>query len=247
MLTCCHRGIMSKVQENTDSGIQLSIEQKIDIIDLDVMVTNNGDIICNHDENVKDYVVGHQDTMIKTLTKDQIRNLVIDKEVYYPSGNIKYENTNKFAFLDEVFDKYIDKIIFWIDIKDSNYRPWQAGPCRTAVFLNNFLKTKLNKLHRVIVSSTNPFVVTALRSLAISDNYYHQLTIGFDYGMSDSCWIGLTFWTSIAERLYNTNYITTGSDKFNQSDVDSCNRRGIKVIYYGNNNLNNIYAMLKNY
>ena len=246
-LSAAHRGISSLAQENTETGIILSIEKKVDIIDLDIMSTNDGNIVLCHDENVKDMVVGHKDTFIKTLKRAEIAKLVIAKE----TGTGKYNTTNHFSFLDEVFDKYLDRIIFWLDIKDSNYRPWQSQ-CQIATLLADFLGSRKDKLKRVIVSSTNPFVIIAFRKLVQQQNFLDKLTFGFDYGINDTCCISCIVWSKIFENCYGSNYVTMSKSLLTQNKINDYKNRDIKVMPYAypkgtSPPFENIYGYLMDY
>jgi len=236
----CHRGIVSKYQENTEDGIKEAIRQKFDIIDLDVMITQNGDMVCSHDKNVKDFVVGHQDTMIQSMTKDQIKNLVIDKEIIYSDSVMKYDTTNKFCFLEDVFDKYIDDIVIWIDIKGTEIlQPYYCLPflkcfscCddQSAEILNNFLKTRKDKLHRVIVSSSNHLFVRKFIKLVQKDGYRDKINICFDFG--DNTYNKILVDIDAIEEIYKPQYIAIERTLATQMRIDEFVNKGIKMIIY---------------
>lgn len=66
-LVSCHRGVMNETQENTEDGIVAAIRRGIPIIDLNVMVTRYGDLVCNHDDNIRDYLVRCLSTRVRVL------------------------------------------------------------------------------------------------------------------------------------------------------------------------------------
>ncbi len=227
-----HRGIMNEAQENTEDGIVASIQRGVPIIDLDIMVTKSGDIVCNHDENVKEIISPHEDLLIQNLSREKIKELVIADELTYErNGKVfthKYGKNNKFSFLDEVFDKYIDQIIFWLDIKD--YSSNLSTIDHDARIVSRFLKSKLNKLDQVMISSTNPFFVIYLAFLAKKEGYFNNLTIGLDYGSDEQVWKTLLLKTGIFETKYGFNFIAAGNNLLTQKMIDS--HPQVKVISY---------------
>jgi glycerophosphoryl diester phosphodiesterase len=230
-LIACHRGIMAEAQENTEDGIKLAVDYKLDIVDLDIMVTNAGEIVCSHDENVNYLVDGHQDCFIKTLSRDDIAKLQISDTVYYGTQTMKYKTKNKFCFLDEVFTKYCDNIIFWLDIKEPSYRPWH-GTCQAAVTISNFIIKNKKYVNRMIIGSTNPFVIYYIRKRLKSYDFYKDLVIGNDYGPTRTCMINLALKSGFLEWLFSYNFIGAGRDYVTQKFIDSTNKRNIKLMPY---------------
>lgn len=214
-LTAAHRGMRNLVQENTLESIQLSIEHHVDIMDLDTIVTKYGDIVCTHDEDAKDYVEGHQSTMIREMTRNEIKNLNLAKDIM---GNT-YDQTRKFAFLDEVFNKIdLRKIIIWIDIKERT-RSFST-PHHDAEVYDAFLQQHKNQLNRVIISGTNPFVILQLVTLAKQHGYFNQLTIGFDYGFNNPYFESFALTTQVFEKKYGLNFVAAGKELLTQDIID---------------------------
>lgn len=230
-LIACHRGIMKEFQENTADGIVRAIEYKINIVDLDVMVTKYGDIVCSHDENVKDLIIGHQDCFIKTLTKEEISKLIIDDKVYNGDKIIEYKTKNRFCFLDDVFKLYSSDIMFWIDIKDKDYRPWK-GKCLTADVIANFVINNSDKVKQMIIGSTNPFVIYYIRKRLKKFDFYKDLVIGCDYGPTKTCILNLVIKSGFMEWLLGYNFVAAGRDYITQKFIDSRNKKNIKVMPY---------------
>ena len=246
-LKACHRGIVSEVQENTKDGIALAIKLGVDMIDLDVLATNDNNMVLSHDSNVKDLVIGHKDTFIKTLSREEVKKLVIDTEI----GSTKYKSTNHFSFLDEVFDIYVEKIIFWIDIKEPDYRPWQ-GECKIAPILAQFLADRQDKLNRVIISSTNPFVMIAVRRCAKQKKILNKLTFGFDYGLTNAWYIRFAIWSGLLEKIFGSNYVTMDGNLLTQERINQYVKNNIKVMPYcyskgSTQPFMNIYGYLMDY
>lgn len=241
-LKACHRGIMSEAQENTEPAIRAAIG-RADILDLDVMVTQHGDIVCAHDEKLNELDPNLDGRSLRSLGREEIRKIRIGTHIPYTRAgrqmDQQYRSETGFAFLDEVFDPYIHQIIFWLDIKNRAYSPLSRD--RDVEVLDEFLKSRQSVLDRVIISSTNPFIVAALADRAGKHGYLHKLTLGFDYG--DDPFSRFAFEGAKSGIQYGFNFMAVarenlvdgqGSPAGGQALIDELLRRnpGLKVLVY---------------
>lgn len=153
---------------------------------------------------------------------------------------IKYNTTNKFCFLDEVFDKYIDDIIIWIDVKGTDIlQPYYCLPflksfscCddQSAEILNNFLKTRKDKLHRVIVLSSNHLFVRKFIKLVQKEGYRDKINICFDFG--DNAYNKLLIDINAIEEIYKPQYIAIERTLATQTRINEFVKEDIKIIIY---------------
>jgi glycerophosphoryl diester phosphodiesterase len=250
-LIACHRGITCEWQENTEDSLRSAIRRNVPIIDIDVMVTIYGDIVCNHDDNIKDLVIDHKDIYIRNLTHQDIETLVMSDTIIYNGSDpliIHYNHTNKWAFLPDLFDRYIDNIIFWLDIKSRQYRLY--APDNTVDVINDFLFRRLSKMNRIIVTSSNPAVILDLVKAARQKGYSQLLQIGMDYSMDLQYWNRFALETGQYEQDYKLTVMTTGNNILTQAMIDKrINMTIIPYPYeYGQRPVyTNIYAYLVDY
>jgi glycerophosphoryl diester phosphodiesterase len=222
-----HRGDMSVGMENSELAIAASAARGDKIEDIDVMVTNYGDLVLSHDDNIKDFL--GQDYLIKEHSRNEIKALNLLKDISYGGGVrvYHYADTPKFAFLDEVFDKYCQQIIFWLDIKERQYRLEYNPPNDPANVLDNYLQKIAArstpgqcKLNRIIISSTNPAIVIAIAKLAKQHGYFDQLTIGLDYSSDNAYWNRLALESGLYENAFGFNFMAAGRSILTQKIID---------------------------
>ena len=113
-LKACHRGIMSAAPENTEPAIQAAVG-KAEILDLDLMVTNQGEILCAHDEKLNELDPKLDGRAIRALSRAEIKKINIGADLPYTRDGKRvdqhYAGVTKYCFLDEVFDKYSSQIM----------------------------------------------------------------------------------------------------------------------------------------
>lgn len=160
---------------------------------------------------------------IKNLTRSEIRSLTMSATLEYTRGErpvvVHYPSTNRWTFLDEVFDTYIDRILFWLDVKSRAFR--LEAPDNSAAELDAFLQSKRGRLSRVLVSSSNPAFVIALSRLARQHGYFDELTIGLDYGSDASYWNRVALESGLFEMQYGFNLMVVGSNIVTQAMIDA--------------------------
>lgn len=107
-----HRGGAKLAPENTLAAIRQAVELGVDMIEIDVILSKDGEIIVIHDDKIDRTTNG--EGVVKEMTLDQIRQ--------YDAGSWFDESFagEKVPTLDEVFDAIGGESILLIEIKDGD-------------------------------------------------------------------------------------------------------------------------------
>lgn len=131
-----HRGASAHAPENTLAAFQLAVDHQADGIELDVMLSKDGQIVVIHDDTVDRTTNGSGH--VKDMTREELKTLDAGQGQKIPS-------------LDEVLDHFGGQIFINIELK--NYGSvFDALPIKVAALVK---KHGLEK--SVMVSSFNPF------------------------------------------------------------------------------------------
>jgi hypothetical protein len=171
------------------------------------------DVYCQHNEAAHLLDVGTADhlsdgtwTRTDGMTRAELsEKLIATKTSNMPPGVERYAEPLPIMFMDEAFHflkEYPDKMI-WLDLKDGPYRPPITQCCCWLAFVESCCCTRLNyEAHplsvrvveamsklppsergRIIVSSTNPFLIIDWMKLARQHSWTDGVPgCGFDYG-----------------------------------------------------------------
>ena len=159
-LIIAHRGASGQAPENTLAAIKLALEQKADMIEIDVFLTKDGHLVVLHDETVNRTTNGQGS--IDSLTLAEAKKL--DAGSWFSS---QYQG-EKIPTLDEVLQLVQGKAQLLIEIKKSGRNISQK--------VNDLVKAhKASKW--CVVQSFDPKVAIHLRELG-SPLEKHQLVLG---------------------------------------------------------------------
>lgn len=135
-LIIAHRGASGHAPENTLAAFNLAMEHQADGIELDVMLTKDGQVVVIHDDTVDRTTNGSG--RVKKMTLDMLRSLDAGSGERIPT-------------LTEVLDTFGGQFVINIELK--NYSsPFDALPVVVAKMLNSY-----DFLEKMIISSFNPF------------------------------------------------------------------------------------------
>jgi len=159
-LIIAHRGASGQAPENTLAAVRLALEQKADMIEIDVFLTKDGHLVVIHDETVNRTTNGQGSIEMMTLAEAQ----KLDAGSWFSR---QYQG-EKIPTLNEVLQAVQGKAQLLIEIKKSGRNIAQK--------VNDLVKTyKANKW--CVVQSFDPLVAKRLRELG-SPLEHHQLVIG---------------------------------------------------------------------
>jgi glycerophosphoryl diester phosphodiesterase len=105
VLVIAHRGNNKEEFENSFSAYEKSVSCGADRIELDVLVTKDGHAVINHDNHLM-HATG-KNLYCSQLTRAEIKTL-------------KQQNGDPVPFLDEVVERFLDRIELNIEIKGNN-------------------------------------------------------------------------------------------------------------------------------
>jgi len=137
-----HRGASAHAPENTIAAFKLAVDQKADGIELDVTLSQDGQIVVIHDDSVDRTTNGEGE--VSDLTLAELQALDAGQGEHIPT-------------LEEVFEAVGKSVLVNIELKNiklfSNKLPDQVA---------QFIKT-YNLMDDVIISSFNPFYLQRIR------------------------------------------------------------------------------------
>ena len=170
-LIMAHRGLKTNSPENTISSYKEAIAAGFGALELDILQTNDGELICSHNfdlERESNGVGWAQHTEYKKLKQ-------IQTGVYtHP------RNTQPIPKFDNVLDKIPKNIFLNIEIKTHSVFDLSASKTFAKLFKTGKIK------HSFMISSFNPVVVAYFRL------FHPQITVG--YILQYISWLWITHW-----------------------------------------------------
>jgi len=170
-LIMAHRGIKIHSPENTVSSYKEAIDAGFDALELDIIQTKDGELICSHNfdlERESNGVGWVQHTDYSKLKHIQMG-------VYtHP------RNTQTISRLQDVLDEIPKNIFLNIEIKTHSLFDLSASKTLGKLFKSSGIK------HSFMVSSFNPVVVSYFRL------FYSKISIG--YIMKNITWLWTIHW-----------------------------------------------------
>lgn len=150
-LIIAHRGSSGHAPENTLAAFKLAVDQKADMIELDVHLSKDGELIVSHDDFINRTTNG----------KGQISEMTVSEIKKYDAGLWYHEEFQgeRIPLLDEVFDLVPNNIKINVEIKN------------IPSFYENIEKklldllVKRNRMDSVVVSSFDHQVLNRLKHL----------------------------------------------------------------------------------
>ena len=170
-LIMAHRGLKTNSPENTISSYNEAIAAGFDALELDILQTKDGELICSHNfdlERESNGIGWAQHTNYKKLEN-------IQTGVYtHP------QNTQTIARLQDVLDEIPKNIFLNIEIKTHSLFDLSASKTLGKLFKRSGIQ------HSFMVSSFNPVVVAYFRL------FFPNISIG--YILKNIKWLWTTHW-----------------------------------------------------
>ena len=116
-----HRGAPLLHQENTMAGFRRALDLGADGVELDVMVTKDGEVVVFHDDDVE-RLTGAKG-LLAELTWDEVSKLRVQRRLYMgkdESGGgvvMEYEREERIPLLAEVLDELAGKMAINVELK----------------------------------------------------------------------------------------------------------------------------------
>lgn len=204
------------------------------ILGPNIMVTEFGDIVLNHDDIVKN---GKNNRIVKIrkCTREQINDITISQII---DGH-DYGSSTKYMFLDQFLDKYLNNYNIFLDIK--NRMDSSVSSEFTAKILINFLsqyrdrneKASDNLFNKIYFDSDNPETVKQINKHAINMNI--EINSMYDYNDFSiklcDCFYDTLF--SIYDYFYPSNYFAFEKRFATQKRIDKYKKNGKKIVVWG--------------
>lgn len=143
-----HRGSSMLAPENTLTSFLKAVEQGVNTIEVDVLLTKDGKVVCSHNHDLESETDGYG--YIDEKMYEELKE--VDASVKFPEYS-----PCRIPLLEEVFDIVPEDIIVDIEIKSK----W-AFDLRTAKYVAEIIRER-NLYHRVLVSSFHPFVIGRIK------------------------------------------------------------------------------------
>ena len=137
-----HRGASAHAPENTNAAFQLALDQHADGIELDVMLSVDGNIVVIHDDTVDRTTNGSG--RVREMSLEQLRSLDAGSGERIPT-------------LEEVLEHFGGKFLINIELK--NYATiFDTLPLKVAELIKSF-----ELVESILISSFNPFNFARIR------------------------------------------------------------------------------------
>ena len=139
-----HRGASEHAPENTMAAFQLAMDLHADGIELDAMLSGDGDVVVIHDDTVDRTTNG----------SGRVREMIVEQLQSLDAGS-----GERIPTLVEVFEQFGGKFLINIELK--NYATiFDALPLKVAKLINTY-----GLVDSVLISSFNPFNFKRIRRL----------------------------------------------------------------------------------
>jgi glycerophosphoryl diester phosphodiesterase len=216
-----HRGFSGKYPENTLLAFKKAIEEKVNMIELDITTSKDGEIIVFHDSTM--LRVSGINKHIRDLSFDKIND--IDAGSWF---NLQYSGL-KIPKLTDVFKLIDDTILINIEIKHD-----------AVSFFNRNLERKLLSLikehkmeNKVVICSFNPMIVNRIRKLEPKISTAYLITQNVN-----------SFLIYLLSKI-NARYVYIDFNYLNQKNIKKLKSGGLKVIAFTLNSPNEFKNVLK--
>jgi len=215
-----HRGSSAHAPENTLAAFTLAMAQGADAIELDTMLSADGQAVVIHDEKL-DRIAGVSQ-VVKQLTLDELKKL--DAGKYF---NASFEG-ERIPTLKEVFEVCGKKIFINIELKNLS-TPTDDLPQIVAGLVQQF-----ELQNHIIFSSFNPLALIRIQKRLPS------VPVGL---LADAGWLG--YWArSGIGRLIKYNALHPWLGDVSQKLVEDTHNRGKRIHVYTVNNPVDIRRMV---
>ncbi len=215
-----HRGSSAHAPENTLAAFSLAMQQGADAIELDTMLSADGQPVVIHDENLGRIAGINKE--VKQLSLSELKALDAGK---YFDVSFKGE---RIPTLNEVFDVCGKKIYINIELKNLS-TPTDNLPGKVAALIRQFGLEEF-----IIFSSFNPLALIRIHKLL------PEAPVGL---LADSGWSG--YWArSGIGRLIKYDALHPWLGDVSKNMVTDCHNRGKRVHVYTVNNPVDIRRMV---
>lgn len=159
-----HRGASLLFPENTEFAFEKSFEMGTDAFETDVRLTKDGYVITHHNEDIDE--TSDACGNVIDFTYEQIKKFNFGCKFKDLNGNFPYLEKQEKMYpmrVDHLFEKFKDKVIYSIDIKDSG----KTGKKVSDILYEFVKKYKLQK--NVIFASFHDEITDYLREISNGD------------------------------------------------------------------------------
>lgn len=143
-----HRGAPKGAPENTIASYLKALEVGLDAIEIDVIATRDGRVVCSHNHDLERETSGSG--YIHQMTYQELKD--VDAAVKFPEFS-----PSKLPLLEEVLDALPGDCVLDIEIKATGFVDIKAARSVARII------RRRNLYHRVIVSSFHPLVVGTIK------------------------------------------------------------------------------------
>jgi glycerophosphoryl diester phosphodiesterase len=161
-LSVAHRGASAYAPENTMEAFTLAVEQGVDVIELDVHLTRDGEMVVMHDHRVDRTTSGTGE--ISALDLREIQELDAGGWFGAPWRGVRV------PMLEEVFDRFAERVWIDIEIKAGVRARWLAGTLEEDTAVTRRVAERVlavagrhGALDRIVVSSFGPAALRWVR------------------------------------------------------------------------------------
>jgi len=214
-----HRGASGHRPENTQSAFQLAVEQRADMIEIDLHLSRDDAIVVRHDEDLASLGVARE---IRAVDLAELRRL--------DAGN-----GERIPTLDEVLDRFGSQIAFNLEIKTGSrgaYPGLEAAALRAveargllaSTLFSSFCDSALGRLRALSRGARLAVLVSARRP---RDAIERARAVGAEalnphFGLASAAWVDTAHAAGLAVYPYTVDAA---------ADLRSCLEAGVDGIF----------------
>ncbi len=219
-----HRGFSGKAPENTMAAFRKALGLGVDGIELDIHLSNDGQLAVIHDEDVSRTTDGKG--LVENMSSEELRNL--DAGNWF-SGKFRGE---RIPFLEEVMQLVSGSVTLWIEIKKGS-RLYSGIEQKAIALIEKYRAEQWCVLH-----SFEPEVLENISSLRPGLPVFYTLELA-------SPRIFENFIRSPLPRLSNAKGFNVNHDAIDADCIKAAGERNMKVLAWTVNEEKDLREMLE--
>lgn len=162
-LIVAHRGATAYAPENSYEAVQKAVELGLDGVEVDLRQTNDGQLVCFHDDNIERMTGLNR--KVSNLTEKELRNM----RLFFRGSNDNRFPQGRVLFLDELLDLTQHKMLLNIELKGPQWKTKilenqvlgaiQKRGMEKQILISSFFHLPLHRVQRMTAAVKTGFLI----------------------------------------------------------------------------------------